>query len=56
MVRKLRSRKGSGLGALKPRPKFQRVSLLLRIGGEAGGGVFRSVGSAGRKHRPRFYL
>lgn len=56
VVRKLRSRKGKALGVLKGRLKSQRISLMLRIRGEGGGVVFRSLGSAGRKLRFGFYL
>lgn len=56
VVRKLRSRKGKDLGSLKSRPKSQEIFLMLRIRSEGGGGVFRSLGCAGRKHRFGFYL
>ena len=68
MVRKVKSRKGIGVGALESRVKFQRVSCLLGNGccwvgvgvavGEVGGeGVgSRGLGSSGRKPRPKFYL
>ena len=66
MVRKVKSGKGIGVGALESRVKFQRVSCLLGKGccwvgvgvGEVGGeGVgFRGLGSSGRKPRPKFYL